>query len=285
MYGTGSSVSGNGSKIAGIFGTKGVEAASNAPPTTYFPVMWSDKQGSLWVFGGADITGVLNTLWRYRKSTGYWTWMGGAAGDGGSAVFGASGEESASYTPPAVSGPGFAADESGYIWLFGGNGTYLQNGLWRYNISSGKWAWMSCTKEATGIIGYVAGASGEEASGNCPGVKSGSAMWYDKHGYLWVFGGTGYNTSNTQGYMNDLWRYNIATNKWAWISGSPGSITIGSTFGTQGYILKTNVGGARVNSMSWYDGTYAYLFGGYGAETSSSIGYFNTLQRTKLYTN
>jgi len=287
MYG--SNADGSTTGVTAVYGTKGTEAAANTPPSLYRGVMWSDKQGSLWVFGGMNGNGYLNnTLWRYRKSTGYWTWMGGLNGISDTTVlYGLSGVEAASYTPQAWSNMSIALDESGYVWLWGGQkqGGYWQNALWRFNTATSQWAWVSGDPTAVTIYSS-AGAAWAQSTNYYPGGRNNSSMWYDKHGYIWVFGGYGDPISGGPGYMNDLWRYNIATKQWAFISGTYNAFNKASVFATQGYILQTNVLGARNAPIAWYDGTYAYVFGANGYDVvGSGAGYLNTFQRTKLYTN
>src|SRR5262249_5824187 len=65
-----------------VYGTRGVPALSNNPPTRQGGTGWTDQTGKLWLFGGLiprfDANGFsLNDLWRYDPSTNEWTWMNG----------------------------------------------------------------------------------------------------------------------------------------------------------------------------------------------------------------
>lgn len=56
---------------SGVYGTKGMPAATNVPGGRYSAVSWTDRSGNLWLFGGNghDSTGTLgdlNDLWRYQ---------------------------------------------------------------------------------------------------------------------------------------------------------------------------------------------------------------------------
>jgi len=178
-------------------------------------------------------------------------------------------------------------DESGYIWMFGGSGaSYAQNGLWRLNTNTGMWALMKGNANNAAETISVKGNSGVEGSSYTPSSRYWSLIWYDKHGYIWIFGGYGYNTNAASGYLNDLWRYNIATNQWAWISGSPANASpSGAGMGTKNQININNVIGARAAGLAVYDNTYVYQFGGYGVDSAAAYGSLNTFSRTKLYTN
>jgi len=232
--------------VTQVPGTRYTPSVSNVLGTMFGTTVTADKKGSLWVFGGSNNSSNYNTLWRYSESTNLWTWMAGSGSISGTGTGGVIGAELATYTPPAVVYPATTADESGNIWLFGGSGTsYNQNGLWRFNTTTNMWALMGGTASAAGIIYSVRGNSGVESATYTPGARYNSAMWYDEHGYIWIFGGTGYSTASV-GYLNDLWRYNIATQQWAWISGSPTTAdATGSSMGTQNQINSNNIIGSR----------------------------------------
>jgi len=54
------------------------------------------------------------------------------------------------------------------------------------------------------------------APNNTPGSRSyGTITWTDSQGALWLYGGI-----NGEGVGEDLWKYDIGTNEWTWMSGS-----------------------------------------------------------------
>ena len=65
----------------GVYGTKGVAAASNLPGARLGAFGWIDASGDSWVFGGygydsnRHLSG-LNDQWKY--SSGEWTWVSGS---------------------------------------------------------------------------------------------------------------------------------------------------------------------------------------------------------------
>jgi hypothetical protein len=169
-----------------------------------------------------------------------------------------------------ISAPGGFLKQSIH-WLFGGSsGSGSFNDLWRYTPSTGFWTWVSGSNSQNAVGVY--GTPGTAAAGNVPGARQESVSWTDKAGYLWLFGGYGYNASNS--YLNDLWRYSTSTGLWTWVGGSTGSNAIG-VYGTLGVAAPGNVPGARTGSVSWTDpsGNF-WLFGG-----SNSAGSFNDLWR------
>jgi N-acetylneuraminic acid mutarotase len=172
-------------------------------------VSWSDASGNLWLFGGVgfDSTGTngyLNDLWKFDPTLGTygeWTWMGG----------------SSTINQYGVSGPGSRedavswSDASGNLWLFGGYG-YDANGnlgnlndLWKFFPSTNQWAWMggSSTANQYGVYGTL----GTAASTNIPGARGSAVSWSDASGNLWLFGGEGFDSTGTEGTLNDLWEY------------------------------------------------------------------------------
>src|SRR5690606_32894281 len=93
-----------------------------------------------------------------------------------------------------------------------------------------------------------------------PGARLNAASWPDPQGYLWLFGGEGYDVSNQYGYLNDLWRYNPATGLWAWFGGSQEINTIFTTQSPTGHQYPSSRAGAAV----WHDGNgNVAMFGGH----------------------
>ena len=55
--------------------------------------------------------------------------------------------------------------------------------------------------------------------------------WTDAAGNFWLFGGNGYDSAGTSGYLNDLWKYSAG--QWTWMGGS-NVVNQQGTYGTQG---------------------------------------------------
>jgi len=89
------------------------------------------------------------------------------------------------------------------------NGALL-NDLWKYNISSGLWTWVSGGNLAN--QNGVYGTQQTAAASNIPGSRWSTAAWTDASGNLWFFGGWGYASSLAQstGFLNDTWEYQPA---------------------------------------------------------------------------
>lgn len=178
-----------------------------------------------------------------------YTWMKGAPSST-FAVYGTLGVASASSNPGSLADGITWTDQSGNLWLYGGQGFdnsnfgYL-NDLWKYSPLTDNWTWVN----GSGTVGQAAvyGTLGVASSSNNPGGRSSAAAWADGSGNLWLFGG-----SVNQNISNDLWRYNIASNQWTWMGGA-NTPSQSAVHGTQAVPATTNIPGASYNFSSWKD--------------------------------
>ncbi len=144
-------------------------------------------------------------------------------------------------------------------------------------------AWMKGTN-AIGQSG-VYGTIGTAASANNPGGREGAASWKDANGDFWLFGGVGFDFIGNYGSLNDLWKYNIATNQWTWVKGDNIIAQVG-VYGTQGTSAPGNKPGGRSSSASWIDSNgNLWLFGGMGNGAGSGLGSLNDLWKYTPSTN
>jgi N-acetylneuraminic acid mutarotase len=267
----------------GVYGTLGVPSANNLPGGRSNAVTWVDANGNFWLFGGygyaATGAGVLNDLWTYSPFSHEWTWMGGSSVatdsglDGISGVYGSVGQASSTTYPGSRVFAAGWADSNGNLWLFGGAGfdsvgtDGVLNDLWKYDPAANRWTWVSGSNAAPGqFLGQpgVYGTLGVPAPGNVPAGREIGAEWTDKAGNFWLFGGWGSEFNGKGDFLNDLWKFNPATNEWTWRSGSPIIAGYGS-YGTLGVASAANCPGGRVYSVSWTDANgNLWLFGGNG---------------------
>ena len=261
----------------GVYGTKGTPAAANVPGAREGAASWIDASGNLWLFGGLGLAstivpGDLNDLWKFTVSTGQWTWMSGSNfSDNLSVVanYGAKGVAAASNVPGGRERAVSWTDTGGNLWLFGGYGSDATsnigplNDLWKFNIVAGQWTWVSGAN-TPGQSGTY-GIQGTAAAANVPGARESATGWFEAaNGNLWLFGGSGKDSigGNTTNGLNDLWKFNIASGQWTWMSGSNVGGQVG-TYGTLGVAAAANVPGARGNAISWTDSIgNLWLFGG-----------------------
>lgn len=270
------------------YGKRGVPYLDNRPGGRDSCVSWTDSSGNLWLFGGVGYTGTAHTpvgrndLWRYEIATSNWTWMHGSTYVNQTGTYGTQGVAAPANTPGARCLSVGWTDASGDLWLFGGQRSapedddYHQfNDLWKYDVESGRWAWMKGSKTVDQLGTY--GTRGVPDPANTPGARQASAVWTDSSGNFWLLGGSGFGASGND-ELNDLWMYDVASGNWQWMKGSPTAALFGS-YGTMGVASPDNYPGARYGATSWTDHAgNLWLFGGY-AYGLRYQGYLNDLWR------
>jgi gliding motility-associated-like protein len=152
---------------------------------------------------------------------GTWEWVTGTNDTSGAAVFGTMGVPDPLNTPGATSALASWKDQQGNFWVFGGRISFawdFNSALWKFDPLIGQWTFMkgSTQVNAPGIYGTQTVPS----AANYPGGRSTFCSWVDQQGNFWLFGGLGYDINGTFGGLNDLWKYDIATNMWTWMKGS-----------------------------------------------------------------
>jgi len=244
---------------AGVYGTQGVSDPANFPACRYeCAATWTDNSGNLWLFGGYDGTGGRNDVWRYNITLNEWTWMKGSQFTGATSNYGTLGVEDPSNTPGGRAIYSHWKDNNGNFWIFGGTdfGINDNNELWRYNPFTNNWAWYKGTS-SPGVYGTKCIAD----SANTPGSRfENRSTVTDANGDFWLFGGGLGNTF--QDAYNDLWKYCVSSNKWAWVSGDNFSNASGN-WGTLGVSSPLNVPNSRGGAVMWADQSgHLYLYGG-----------------------
>lgn len=188
---------------------------------------------------------------------GEWTWMNGADTTGGSTP----------NAPSARSGAVSWTDHMGRLWLFGGTtasgSTNDLNDLWLYDPVALQWTWKGGASTTNAAGAYV--SEGSESPGNMPGARQGAAGWVDSAGNLWLFGGQGYDASDTNGLLADLWEYVVADNEWIWVAGESSAYAMGA-------MDPSAEPGPRSGAVGWCDASnHFWLFGG-GGTTADGNG-------------
>jgi N-acetylneuraminic acid mutarotase len=252
----------------GEYGTKGVASSSNHLSKRSESNAKSIG-GKFWLFGGTGVDtqgygGYLNDLWKFDPSVGQWTWVAGDNLVNQPGIYGTKGEANAFNKPGSRKGSVTWKDATGNLWLFGGWGkdknglTGDLNDLWKFNFTTLQWTWISGDDVVNQTGNY--GTIGVAAAGNKPGGRTAATGWMDASGNFWIFGGNGYGSS--LGYLNDLWKYNIATGEWTWMAGTGTPNSTGS-YGSKGVPGPTNTPNARTSCTGWTDASgNLWLFGG-----------------------
>lgn len=277
------------------YGAKGIPDSASIPPALYEPAHWIDKDGKFWVFGGLILlrysNGIYsdehsNDLWKYDPDTNLWTWFGG----GGRNVMshGTKGVPSLTNWPMQLAWcPMTWTDDNGDLWLYGGRGynwatpskIKRSNMLWRYNIASGMWTWMS------GDIDFdeknpLWNTIQQYSPFNTPGGRSETnCSWVDKDNNLWFFGG--FTMDGREVHCNDMWKYSIANNQWICMKG-PAETNNRGHYGVKGVEASENVPPSRWCGTSWKDeDDNFYIFGG----SNLRMGVFNDVWKYNTHTN
>jgi N-acetylneuraminic acid mutarotase len=159
----------------------------------------------------------------------------------------------------------------------------------RSGAQANQWTWMGGNNppNAQGGQPGAYGTLGVPAATNFPGARDHAVSWTDKSGNLWLFGGDGNDTTSSYRNLNDLWKFDPATNLWTWMSGS--STVTGfwgdpGVYGTLGQAAPANVPGGRYGSTGWTD-THGnlWLFGGWGCESDATHGFPNNCYYNDLW--
>jgi N-acetylneuraminic acid mutarotase len=137
-----------------------------------------------------------------------------------------------------------------------------------------EWTWVRGLN-----VGYALGYYGVKSVGTDttgPGARQSAVSWVGSDGSLWLFGGLGFNASDSgSGYLNDLWKFDGT--KWIWSGGSC-SIDQPGVYGVQGSADAANVPGGRDRAISWVDKSgRLWLFGGAGYDESGIYSFLNDL--------
>ena len=261
--------------------TQGHPSPFNTPRGLYEPAMWTDLAGNFWLFGGVPNLGFgTSDLWMYNPVTTEWTWVSGPGVTDQTGTYGVQGVPSPTNIPSARGwGCITWTDQNGDLWLFGGSardstGIYGRyNDLWRYNIEGAQWTWMSGTGYSNQPANY--GAMGVPDPNNVPtGRDETNCGWVDANNNLWLFGGF----DSIGGLLNDMWKYDISTNMWAWMKGAQHANDTGS-HGIMGVESPSNNPSGRACYAHWKDslGNFYIYAGGDVHGLENDVWKFNPI--------
>ncbi|MFZ0334940.1 MAG: kelch repeat-containing protein [Candidatus Acidiferrales bacterium] len=295
---------------AGSYGTQNTASSTNIPGARWGRAdSWVDSAGNFWIFGGqgfdsAGTKGLLNDLWEFNPSlgtNGEWIWVSGSDLANQDGDYGTMGTASASNAPGGRDSAASWTDKSGNFWLFGGfgldaegtpNGTL--NDLWEFNFSTKQWIWIGPSGSNAANQHGVYGTQGVAAATNFPGSRWWAASWTDHNGNLWLYGGTGLDSTGT-GLLNDLWEYTLVAtssyptaNQWTWVKGANTNSNAG-VYGSSSVPFYTDNPGSRWGMGYWVtfdpaNTNLLWIFGGqgYDSTTTSGNGLLNDLWRYLL---
>jgi hypothetical protein len=266
------------------YGTQGQFNSLNNPGSREGSSFWTDKNGNLWLFGGANHD-VYNDLWEFDVSINKWTWIKGDDIVNQYGIYGTQGSPAGSNNPGGRAYCSTWIDGSGDFWLFGGLGydgyspdyPAALNDLWKYNITSNEWTWINGADVFLQYGNY--GTLGVAAPGNMPPSRAAASACTDKDGNFWLFGGIygTFSPANSQ----DLWKYDINANNWTWMAGEQGFTNNYGRYGTQGVTTPTNIIGSRYAHQMCSDSSGNLWFFS-GVNYNSNSGYLNDIWKLSV---
>ena len=275
-----------------IYGTLNQDTVTNNPSGRIGMGGWKD-QNNLMIFGGYGyetpyLANYFKDLWKYNLTSLNWSWINtnGKHKNNGLGIYGKK-----NISDP-LNHPGGRCDASGWydsihhkLLLYGGYGFSADNSgglgdLWEYDILAKGWKWIGGSEKTNPGANY--GTKGVASLTNSPGSRYGATAITSDNGNLFLIGGSPYSSAN---FLNDLWSYNVVTNKWMWVAGTNQANQMGS-YGKLGISTTANQPGGRYHSGGWIVGdTMIISFGGYGMETTVIPTVMNDLWNYNLNNN
>ncbi|CAD5252326.1 MULTISPECIES: MBG domain-containing protein [unclassified Imperialibacter] len=247
------------------YGTIFEPSISNSPGGRYGSALGIDVDGGILIFGGTGrdevgSSGYLRDIWRWDENG--WAWQGGEKLRNLPGNYIQKGEPTATGAPGARALASMWFDETGRLFVYGGNGysdtseTHWLNDFWSWEDSEWTWRGGFPTLVKSGNFGI----KGAATPGASPSGRSASSGWMDPIGAIWIFGGYGTDKNGGQGPLNDMWRWDGVN--WIWMYGSDTKGNPGQ-YGTMSVRAEGNYPSARSSSATWVDESNTlWLFGG-----------------------
>jgi gliding motility-associated-like protein len=195
----------------GSYGTVGVPAASNMPPSRASYTKWGTGDEAFYIFGGIDGFGAdLNDVWKYDLNTKLWVWLGGSTASQQMGTVSAlcdakqTNIPSARYENQTVQTNNSCSKA---FWSFGGfsqSSFGSLNDLWIYDSDNNEWI-MVWGDVGQGIFPASYGTMGVTSAANAIPERGGLCVWTDDKENIWIFGGLNYGAGNY--CYNDMWKF------------------------------------------------------------------------------
>lgn len=264
--------------VGGVYPPVNTSTPEAMPGARANSVTWTNfTTDRLYLFGGQGVpasgglgTNALADLWSFDTTGLNWTFHKGMTGGNGSGVYVTKGVPSDNGYPSSRIGATGGGTIGGKGFIFGGNGrTYshsfnaVNNEVWTYDASGNRFTWES--GDYTTDVNGVHGAVNATHASYKPGARYGAASWSVGTSHMYLFGGTGYSFgTNGNGYLNDLWRYDVSTGLWAYVGGNNAGMQYGK-YGPMGEFSTQSIPGGRHFAACTTDNQgRLWMYGGYG---------------------
>jgi gliding motility-associated-like protein len=269
-----------------VYGTVGIPSATNSPGArAECKSGWVDDNNNLWMYGGQDgataqvTVNVRSDMWRYNISTNEWTWIKGPNTMNSGANWGVKGVETSTNNPASrLSFTKWKGKDNNFYVFAGGNSGSARNDLWRFNPSNSNWTWISGSNTLNHLGTYNGKCLPDSLAYPKARIENQTVATSTCTEVFWSFGG--FKTLTNTESFNDLWLYNLTTNKWTWVSGGTAT-NVTNISAPIGVGLPTNRIGSRGGVYIWSDAqNNLWVFGGLAYDsTISALGLKNDLWR------
>ena len=217
--------------------TGGNSAGTTKPNGRSEAIAWNDNNGNFLLFGGkTDASNYFNDVWKYNVATTTWTKLSGDNTSNQPGIYNTGSITTTGSKPGSRTGHSGWADNSGNLFVFGGEisaGQYMSD-TWRYDLLTNLWTF----ENGSTTPNQPAFSSGNSANiAYRPGARRNAAFAVAKYGHLWIFGGLGYESTSPNKDLGDLWRSDID------LGPTPGIISPSSASFCTGNTVTLNVSG------------------------------------------
>ncbi|MCB0737945.1 MAG: T9SS type A sorting domain-containing protein [Bacteroidetes bacterium] len=251
---------------------------NNIPGDRYFPVYWQ-KDNNFFFFGGYTYNRILADLWMYNGKK--WVYTGSDTVENNKPRYGLQ------EVPDQKNSPGsrMASAQTmlnNSLLIYGGATTFHLTSLfdkrshfWTMN-NSNQWIWKGGDRDT-----YSARCFYKQSHCDVgPGSRSANSIWATPTQKMFLYGGSLYggHPIASSSLTSDLWVYE--NGNWHFVGQS------NSHHGEVGKSDSSNWPGYRSSAINWIDDDgNLWLFGGYGYDADSNLGYLNDLWKFTPDTN
>ena len=229
---------------------------TDRPNPRFGSITWT-RDGRMYLFGGKSIEGYHLDIWFYTSEDGWrkeWSREVNSKGN-----YTHHREFSIHSYPSARIYTTSWLDRDGNMWIYGGMDALhgILSDMWMYGWN-GTWMWIDgYSGYGHGHVRPSYGVASQLCVGNTPGDREGSASWIGPNNTLWLFGGgSASKISGIKRTHSDLWAFDTASLRWAYVSGNK-SINVLGNYGSNPYP------GSRKFMAYWNpDNQTFYLHGG-----------------------